>query len=65
MKTLFESSGTEPLQKPNENALPENDFVLSHKEAKAASPVDMAVCGEEDPGEGLEFLVAGEDTEAS
>lgn len=36
----------------------ENNFVLSHKEAQAASPDDMAVCGEEDPGEGLEFLVS-------
>jgi len=38
----------------------ESKFVLSHKEAEAASPDDMAVCGEEDPGEGLEFLVADE-----
>jgi hypothetical protein len=38
----------------------ENNFVLSHQEALAASPDDMAVCGEEDPGEGLEFLVADE-----
>jgi hypothetical protein len=35
----------------------EHDFVLSHQEAEAASPEDIAVCGEEDPGEGLEFLV--------
>jgi hypothetical protein len=35
----------------------ERDFVLSTREAKAASPADMAVCGEEDPGEGMEFLV--------
>jgi hypothetical protein len=35
----------------------EHNFVLSHEEAIAASPDDMAVCGEEDPGEGLEFLV--------
>lgn len=35
----------------------ERDFVLSTREAKAASPVDTAVCGEEDPGEGMEFLV--------
>jgi len=35
----------------------EHSFVLSHADALAASPDDMAVCGEEDPGEGLEFLV--------
>lgn|GEM_PF-765235 len=33
-------------------------FVLTEREAEAASPEAMAVCGEEDPGEGLEFLVA-------
>lgn len=38
----------------------EHDFVLSKQEAEAASPDDMAVCGEEDPGEGLEFLVENE-----
>lgn len=35
----------------------EKDIVLTHKEAKAASPDDFSVCGEEDPGEGLEGLV--------
>jgi hypothetical protein len=35
---------------------PEQNFVLSEREAEAASP-EYAVCGEEDPGEGLEFLV--------
>lgn len=40
----------------------EHDFVLSKREAKAASPEYLAVCGEEDPGEGLEFLVTS-DTE--
>jgi len=34
----------------------EQKFVLSEKEAKASSPEDIAVCGEEDPGVGLEFL---------
>lgn len=38
----------------------ETNFTLSHKEARAASPDDMAVCGEEDPGEGLEFLVSND-----
>jgi hypothetical protein len=46
------------------NSLPEHTFVLSQREAKAASPENFAVCGEEDPGEGLEFLVADrEETE--
>lgn len=40
------------------NALPEHNFTLTKREAEAASPEAMAVCGEEDPGEGLEFLVA-------
>jgi len=40
---------------------PEQNFVLSEREAEAASPA-YAVCGEEDPGEGLEFLVTS-DTE--
>lgn len=35
-----------------------HSFVLSEREAEAASPEAIAVCGEEDPGEGLEFLVA-------
>ena len=39
---------------------PEQDFVLSQREAKAASPEYLAVCGEEDPGEGLEFLVTSD-----
>ena len=39
-------------------APPEIDFVLSHQDAKAASPAYTAVCGEEDPGEGLECLVS-------
>lgn len=43
---------TNPLQEPQEPK-----FVLSQREAQAASPADMAVCGEEDPGEGAEFLV--------
>ena len=50
MNTLNRSSKTDERT--------ENNFVLSHKEATAASPDDMAVCGEEDPGEGLEFLVS-------
>lgn len=33
------------------------DMILTHKEAQAGSPDDMAACGEEDIGAGLEFLV--------
>lgn len=40
-----------------DNSLFEHPFVLSQREAEAASPENFAVCGEEDPGEGLEFLV--------
>jgi len=35
----------------------ETDAILTHKEAKAASPDDISVGGEEDPGVGLEDLV--------
>lgn len=38
----------------------EHNFLLTKREAKAASPADMAVCGEEDPGEALELLVRGD-----
>ncbi|HCD06612.1 MULTISPECIES: hypothetical protein [unclassified Methylophaga] len=37
------------------------DLILTHKEAQAASPDDMAACGEEDIGAGLEFLVTKDD----
>ncbi|WP_330109851.1 hypothetical protein [Methylophaga thalassica] len=33
------------------------DLILTHQEALAGSPDDMAACGEEDIGVGLEFLV--------
>lgn len=33
------------------------DLILTHREAEAGSPDDIAVCGEEDTGAGLEFLV--------
>lgn len=44
----------------NPDHLHEQHFLLSDREAEAASPEAMAVCGEEDPGEGLEFLVTGD-----
>ena len=39
------------------------DILLSHHEAEAGSPADVAACGEEDPGVGLEQLVTREDDE--
>lgn len=39
------------------------DILLTHHEAEAGSPADIAVCGEEDPGVGLEILVMREDEE--
>lgn len=35
----------------------EQDLILTHREAQAGSPDDIAACGEEDIGSGLEFLV--------
>lgn len=37
------------------------DLTLTHKEAQAGGPEDMAACGEEDIGAGLEFLVTRHD----
>lgn len=37
------------------------DLILTHKEAQAGSPDDIAACGEEDIGAGLEFLVTKDD----
>lgn len=39
----------------------ERDLILNHEDAQAASPDDMAACGEEDVGAGLEFLVTKND----
>lgn len=39
----------------------ERDLTLTHKEARAGSPNDTAVCGEEDIGSALEFLVTRDD----
>lgn len=39
------------------NKFDDRDLVLTHSEAEAGSPADMATCGEEDPGSGLESLV--------
>lgn len=60
----FESHESFDSEKYNPNAALNEEiftrepvFVLTEREAEAASPESMAVCGEEDPGEGLEFLV--------
>lgn len=39
----------------------EQDLTLSHKDAQGGSPDDMAACGEEDIGSGLELLVSKEE----
>lgn len=39
----------------------QRDLILTHQEALAGSPDDMAACGEEDIGAGLEFLVTRHD----
>ncbi|RYE55177.1 MAG: hypothetical protein EOP48_10765 [Sphingobacteriales bacterium] len=61
------TSPATPDKKPNEDvdSSPHQNFVLSKREAKAASPEALAVCGEEDPGEGLEFLVTDIDKETA
>lgn len=38
----------------------ERDMVLGHKASEAASPDNISISGEEDPGCGLEFLVSSE-----
>lgn len=56
----------EPKAEPD-NVLPEpqRDITLSEEEAKASSPSDESVCGEEDPGAGLEFLVKPDNLKSS
>lgn len=39
----------------------ERDLILTHQEAQGGSPDDIAACGEEDIGSGLEFLVTRND----
>lgn len=39
----------------------QRDLILTHREAQAGGPDDMAACGEEDIGAGLEFLVTRDD----
>lgn len=44
-------------QLDDKQGLHEQDMILTPKEAEAASPEELSVCGEEDPGVGLESLV--------
>ncbi len=53
---LTQSSGKNEDSEQNRR-----DLILTHKEAEAGSPDDMAACGEEDTGSGLEFLVTRND----
>jgi len=47
-----------PDEKPvQESEQDKRDLVMSHKEARAGCPDDIAACGEEDTGSGLESLV--------
>ena len=39
------------------------DWILEHQASEAASPEDMSISGEEDPGVGLEFLVTNNQQE--
>ncbi len=39
----------------------QRDLILTHQEALAGSPDDIAACGEEDIGAALEFLVTKND----
>lgn len=42
----------------------ERDLILTHHEAEAGGPMDVAACGEEDPGAALESLVTREEVPA-
>ena len=54
-KSSVEVSDNEKTKK--DKPINERDLILNHEDAQAASPDDMAACGEEDVGAGLEFLV--------
>ena len=59
VRRLGVSNLTERKKNHAVNVIQANILVLSHREAVAASPADFSICGEEDPGEALEFLVTG------
>lgn len=70
---------TKPRRKPTRASAPRNekktstkeqsplhharDLTLPKKNVEAAGPADTSVCGEEDPGAGLEYLVRSNDEE--
>ena len=58
-KSSVEVSDNEKTKK--DKPINERDLILNHEDAQAASPDDMAACGEEDAGAGLEFLVTRND----
>ncbi|WP_300493797.1 hypothetical protein [uncultured Methylophaga sp.] len=58
-KSSVEVSDNEKTKK--DKPINERDLILNHEDAQAASPDDMAACGEEDVGAGLEFLVTRND----
>ncbi|WP_292759823.1 hypothetical protein [Methylophaga sp. UBA2689] len=58
-KSSVEVSDNEKTKK--DRPINERDLILNHEDAQAASPDDMAACGEEDVGAGLEFLVTRND----
>jgi len=58
-KSSVEVSDNEKTKK--DRTINERDLILNHEDAQAASPDDMAACGEEDVGAGLEFLVTRND----
>lgn len=68
-KKTGETSGTHSM-KPQEKqrVIPksgplfeERDYLVSKEHVEAGSPADHSICGEEDPGVGLEFVVRKEE----
>lgn len=57
--TNHNSPATDPSYPVN------RDMVLGHKASEAASPEDISISGEEDPGCGLEFLVTSTEQQKS
>lgn len=47
----------ERAKQPPHDETPQRDLILTHHEAEVAAPMDVAICGEEDPGAALESLV--------
>lgn len=55
-RTLRGAAGDQ-IKASGDDRTSERDFQLSESDAAAGAPADASVCGEEDPGVGLEFLV--------